>query len=652
MLTPFLLPHQLGASTWLWGTLCLLKATMVSAQLSQAQPFPVTSVAYATFDEKTFYVNGGWGQMAAVPQFYSLDLTQDNWKVSSPPWRQLNYPSDIQAEYDHSMTVSLDGRTIALWVGKVTQLVNYSITDNKWTQSPSGFVSQGTHAATDPTTGTVYILNGTTSISWVNYNIASGFSTEPLPTSLFNLQDTIISFVWSKVRKSFIVHTSEEKSATNPLFEYIPSSGQWKALSTTGSIPPNRSNFCVVPAYEGTKMILFGGSNPTASKIFGDIHILDVPSMKWTKGKSAPIARSDMACTVAGDNFIVWAGTNNVFPEQTSPAPGPPLIYDINSNQWVQQYTRRSSYKSSSAPSPSPTNGLAPPGDTGEGNIGGVGGDSSGANGAAIGGGVAGAIVVITAIAFLVVRKLRQSRGQHNNSKHSDVPYHDQGSLRTEDANIAPSTNVHSKWNRRQLTPNSPQFIGNDPQSLPDSSQSTTSSPLASSSTIASPSPVIPPSSKPFQSIDRQTRIRSMDQQLLVIQEQIGAQGNNPHFIRNDPQSTPNSPESTASSPLGPSYSTLASPVIPPCPSKPFKSTDRQNRVRSMDQHLLVIQEQVGAHRNNPQYDPTVNGTLSPSTVRGPQGGGKAEPASGTSTQELRYQMQSIQAELDRRDAI
>ncbi|KAG0364548.1 hypothetical protein BGX24_004565, partial [Mortierella sp. AD032] len=74
-----------------------------------------------------------------------------------------------------------------------------------------------------------------------------------------------------------------------------------------------------------------------------------------------------------------------------SAAPGPPLIYDISSNQWVQKYVRRTSYKPPSAPSPSPTNGLTPPGDAGEGNGGRDGGDSKGVNVAAIGGGIAGA---------------------------------------------------------------------------------------------------------------------------------------------------------------------------------------------------------------------------------------------------------------------
>jgi hypothetical protein len=54
-------------------------------------------------------------------------------------------------------------------------------------------------------------------------------------------------------------------------------------------------------------MILFGGDNGTASSV-ASISILDVSSMKWTNGNNAPDARSEMACSVSGDNFIVWGG--------------------------------------------------------------------------------------------------------------------------------------------------------------------------------------------------------------------------------------------------------------------------------------------------------------------------------------------------------
>jgi hypothetical protein len=59
-------------------------------------------------------------------------------------------------------------------------------------------------------------------------------------------------------------------------------------------------------------MILFGGSwaNGTTS---GDIYILDVPSLTWTKGRSTADTREQMACTVAGDNFIAWGGKSFSF---------------------------------------------------------------------------------------------------------------------------------------------------------------------------------------------------------------------------------------------------------------------------------------------------------------------------------------------------
>ena len=53
-------------------------------------------------------------------------------------------------------------------------------------------------------------------------------------------------------------------------------------------------------------MVLFGGDGSGPS--VASLSILDVPTMTWTTGKDAPDARSEMACAVAGDNFIVWGG--------------------------------------------------------------------------------------------------------------------------------------------------------------------------------------------------------------------------------------------------------------------------------------------------------------------------------------------------------
>jgi hypothetical protein len=54
-------------------------------------------------------------------------------------------------------------------------------------------------------------------------------------------------------------------------------------------------------------MVLFGGDNGSGPSV-ASISVLDIATMVWTDGEDAPDPRSEMACTVAGDNFIVWGG--------------------------------------------------------------------------------------------------------------------------------------------------------------------------------------------------------------------------------------------------------------------------------------------------------------------------------------------------------
>lgn len=61
-------------------------------------------------------------------------------------------------------------------------------------------------------------------------------------------------------------------------------------------------------AHNGTKIILFGGRRGDA--LLGDLHILDVRTRIWTqeRGVGPNDNRADMACSVAGDHFVVWGG--------------------------------------------------------------------------------------------------------------------------------------------------------------------------------------------------------------------------------------------------------------------------------------------------------------------------------------------------------
>ncbi|KAF9905010.1 hypothetical protein EC991_002073 [Linnemannia zychae] len=117
----------------------------------------------------------------------------------------------------------------------------------------------------------------------------------------------------------------------NPnLFEFIPST------PTEGQAPPALKEHCMVSALGGSKMVLYGGTLiDTNNTLQGDIYILDIATLTWTKGPvpSSSQRRRNMACTVAGNNFVVWGGQSlsGEFMNTT--------VYDLQSNQWTTQFS-------------------------------------------------------------------------------------------------------------------------------------------------------------------------------------------------------------------------------------------------------------------------------------------------------------------------
>ncbi|KAF9121613.1 hypothetical protein BG015_005775, partial [Linnemannia schmuckeri] len=91
--------------------------------------------------------------------------------------------------------------------------------------------------------------------------------------------------------------------------------------------------------YSGAKMVLFGGDNGSGQSV-SSIYILDVASMTWTYGEPAPDARSDMACSVSGDNFIVWGGIRKTSSTESVGVSTTPLIYNLKTRQWTEKFIR------------------------------------------------------------------------------------------------------------------------------------------------------------------------------------------------------------------------------------------------------------------------------------------------------------------------
>lgn len=241
MSTPLRPTRRLNSFSWLSATLCLLTA-IVSAE---TPPASVYGMAYATVDENTLYIQGGiilpplGGAAKLSNQFYSLDLTQD-WNATSPPWKALPSPSQLAQISSQSMTVSPNRQTLTIWSIYPTLAVNYSLSSassspSSWTQVPLsvGLIVSGTglQAATDPTTGLVYIpgagpLNNN---YMVRYSYLTGLSTLiSIPLTLISVLDSY-AFVWCQPRSTFLLFAGNFISV-NSFFEFSPLTSQWSRL--------------------------------------------------------------------------------------------------------------------------------------------------------------------------------------------------------------------------------------------------------------------------------------------------------------------------------------------------------------------------------------------------------------------------------------
>ncbi|KAF9133811.1 hypothetical protein BGW39_008854 [Mortierella sp. 14UC] len=147
----------------------------------------------------------------------------------------------------------------------------------------------------------------------MNQPFTTGMSISAMPTNLMPESISHESFVWSTVRGTFLHYGGKSMFGTtgNPyLNEFSPLRG-WAAMVTTGPSPGDVSGHCMVPAYQGTKMIVFGGAGLDGVAKAG-IYILDVRTREWTAGQTADPAqaRTNMACAASGDSFIAWGGEN------------------------------------------------------------------------------------------------------------------------------------------------------------------------------------------------------------------------------------------------------------------------------------------------------------------------------------------------------
>ncbi|KAG0210503.1 hypothetical protein BGX33_004856 [Mortierella sp. NVP41] len=357
--TPFILITILAASS-LWTPQNVV--VLVSAQTLTPAPIPASRTAYATHAEKTLFIQGGASANSHYEnQFFSLDLTQ-SWNTSNPSWKVLPIgggTASAPVEYGLAMAISNDGRTLMEWGARIG-ISTYDIQEGSWVGIgvPQGVRTGffGYVGATDPNTGLVYIpsvLNGGATMMVYDFVTGSTTAAPMPPMSMLNRPVGNYAWAWNTPRQSMLLHGGANYGNGNDPFingnlaEYSPITSRWTQLFTTGQTPPALTDHCMVSALGGSKMIIYGGTTLN-STVQGDIYILDVATMAWTKGAAPGPAqyRRNMACTVAGNNFVVWGGqtTNSRYMETA--------VYDLRTDQWTDQFIIQTQPKTGGATSP------------------------------------------------------------------------------------------------------------------------------------------------------------------------------------------------------------------------------------------------------------------------------------------------------------
>ncbi|KAF9556640.1 hypothetical protein EC968_008098 [Mortierella alpina] len=153
-------------------------------------------------------------------------------------------------------------------------------------------------------------------LTWAEMTDSAG--PVPMPEIRKDINGTISRYAaaWSPARGTLLLVGGWKEGIISPyLFEFDPKTKIWTST-----------------------MIAFGGdANLASAGKLGTVYILDVKTMKWTTGATAPIdqARTGMACAAAGDNFVVWGGTD----KDGKPSSQPMIIYNMKTNAWTNQFT-------------------------------------------------------------------------------------------------------------------------------------------------------------------------------------------------------------------------------------------------------------------------------------------------------------------------
>ncbi|KAG0203815.1 hypothetical protein B0O80DRAFT_424350 [Mortierella sp. GBAus27b] len=327
----------------------------IHAQTFKPSGLPSPTNSY--IDGQALFIAGGYfeyGGDSPTKQAFAIDLSV-SWNTSKPIFKKL---PDSPPFYYGPSTISADGKQWIV-IDNIT-VYSYDIEKSKWStlfRIPK-FEPDFQIAVTDPETGLIYIPN--TYIGFlIRLNIHSKTSENKQALGDYLSDATYYSAAWSaSQRKLFFMggftygvlngkggDGYQDQLTHFNMFSYDDKIG-WTNLTrdAKGEIPPPRRSACLVSAYGGTKMVIFGGYTRDMLNALADIYILDVATMIWTRGPDIDQKerRAKPACAISNEHFIAWggerdAGGNNELPRR--PILNSTIVFNLKTNKWTSTYS-------------------------------------------------------------------------------------------------------------------------------------------------------------------------------------------------------------------------------------------------------------------------------------------------------------------------
>ncbi|KAF9363241.1 hypothetical protein BGX34_004589 [Mortierella sp. NVP85] len=256
-----------------------------------------------------------------------IDLSV-SWNSSNPAFKKL---PDSPGPYMSACTLLPNREDIHVFLAVNSVGYIFNINSNSWTllRTAQFTVKIGSFAASDLETGLVYIPWGAVDgagrqeLAVVNTETRT---VETVATPGLNIS-TLGAGVWSAPLRSMLVVSY----FGNAIYSFTPSQANepskgWNVLNTKGNVLLEGFPTCFVPAYNGSKVILWTG--------FGEkkgLYILDVATLTWKEGHIIPDLVG-CACAVSGDQLVIWGGTRN------STRSNETFIYNIKTETWTSRY--------------------------------------------------------------------------------------------------------------------------------------------------------------------------------------------------------------------------------------------------------------------------------------------------------------------------